>query len=42
MKPRNYLIKVAMFKKAGAHRKSRKALRKLENQKLRDHNSMVE
>lgn len=40
MKPRNYLVKLALFKKAGKHRKSFKALRKTEKQ--RGYNSMVE
>ena len=30
---RNYLVKLALFRKAGAHRKSNKALRKNEKQK---------
>ena len=31
--PRNYLVKLALFRKAGSHRKSNKALRKNEKQK---------
>jgi hypothetical protein len=30
---RNYLVKLALFRKAGSHRKSNKALRKNEKQK---------
>ena len=33
VKERNYLVKLALFRKAGAHRKSNKALRKNEKQK---------
>jgi hypothetical protein len=31
--PRNYLVKFAMFRKAGSHRKSNKAMRRLEKSK---------
>ena len=31
--PRNYLIKLALFRKAGVHRKSNKAIRRLEKSK---------
>ena len=31
--PRNYLVKLAMFRKAGSHRKSNKAVRRLEKSK---------
>jgi hypothetical protein len=31
--PRNYLVKLALFRKAGVHRKSTKALRRLEKSK---------
>ena len=31
--PRNYLVKLVMFRKAGVHRKSNKALRKAQKQK---------
>ena len=31
--PRNYLVKLAMFRKAGSHRKSNKAIRRLEKSK---------
>ena len=31
--PRNYLVKLALFRKAGAHRKSNKAIRRLEKSK---------
>ena len=30
---RNYLVKLALFRKAGAHRKSNKAIRRLEKSK---------
>ena len=33
--PRNPFVKMALFRKAGTHRKSNKALRKAENQKVR-------
>ena len=32
-KERNYLVKLALFRKAGSHKKSNKALRKNEKQK---------
>ena len=32
-KERNYLVKLALFRKAGTHKKSNKALRKNEKQK---------
>ena len=32
-KPRNYLVKLALFRKAGSHRKSNKAMRRLEKSK---------
>lgn len=32
--PRNQLVALAKFRKAGSHRKSNKALRKAENQKI--------
>lgn len=35
-KQRNPLVALVMFKKAGAHRKSNKALRKAENQRVRN------
>jgi len=31
--PRNYLVKLALFRKAGVHRKSNKAMRRLEKSK---------
>jgi len=31
--PRNYLVKLALFRKAGVHRKSNKAIRRLEKSK---------
>ena len=31
--PRNYLVKLALFRKAGVHRKSNKAVRRLEKSK---------
>ena len=31
--PRNYLVKLALFRKAGSHRKSNKAIRRLEKSK---------
>ena len=31
--PRNFLVKLAMFRKAGSHRKSNKAIRRLEKSK---------
>jgi hypothetical protein len=31
--PRNYLVKLALFRKAGVHRKSNKALRRSEKSK---------
>jgi len=31
--PRNYLVKLALFRKAGSHRKSNKALRRNEKSK---------
>jgi hypothetical protein len=40
MKPRNPLAVLASKRKAGSHRKSNKALRRLE--KIRDRNSKVE
>ena len=33
--PRNYLVKLALFRKAGSHRKSNKALRRTEKSKNR-------
>ena len=38
--PRNPFVKLAMFKKAGSHKKSNKALRRQQN--MRDRSSMVE
>ena len=32
-KERNYLVKLALFRKAGSHRKSNKAMRRLEKSK---------
>jgi len=32
MKPRNFLVKAALFKRAGAHKKTNKQLRKLAKQ----------
>lgn len=34
-KPRNYLVPALLFKKSGAHRKSNKAVRRAETQKVR-------
>jgi hypothetical protein len=34
--PRNYLVKLALFRKAGSHRKSNKAQRKLDKQRNND------
>jgi hypothetical protein len=31
--PRNYLVKLALFRKAGSHKKSNKAIRRLEKSK---------
>ena len=31
---RNFLVKLALFRKAGSHRKSNKALRKAQNQQI--------
>ena len=31
--PRNYLVKLALFRKAGSHKKSNKAMRRLEKSK---------
>jgi hypothetical protein len=31
--PRNYLVKLALFRKAGVHRKSNKAVRRIEKSK---------
>ena len=31
--PRNYLVKLALFRKAGSHQKSNKAIRRLEKSK---------
>ena len=31
--PRNYLVKLVLFRKAGVHRKSNKAIRRLEKSK---------
>jgi hypothetical protein len=31
--PRNYLVRLALFRKAGSHKKSNKALRRLEKSK---------
>jgi hypothetical protein len=31
--PRNFLVKLALFRKAGSHRKSNKAIRRLEKSK---------
>ena len=31
--PRNYLVKFALFRKAGSHKKSNKAIRRLEKSK---------
>jgi hypothetical protein len=33
-KERNFLVKLALFRKAGSHRKSNKALRKALNQQV--------
>ena len=32
-KPRNYFVKLALFRKAGSHKKSNKAIRRLEKSK---------
>ena len=34
--PRNYLVKLAMFRKAGSHRKSNKAIRRNDKVKIVD------
>ena len=36
MKPRNHLVKQALFRKAGSHKKSEKALRKKENDLIKN------
>lgn len=36
MKQRNYLVKHALFRKAGSHKKTNKALRKAEKQSKKD------
>jgi hypothetical protein len=36
--PRNYLVKLALFRKAGVHRKSNKAKRRLEKSKKNYYN----
>jgi hypothetical protein len=33
LQPRNYLVKLALFRKAGVHRKSNKAVRRTEKSK---------
>ena len=33
VRERNYLVKLALFRKAGSHKKSNKAVRKIEKQK---------
>lgn len=37
--PRNYLIKLALFRKAGSHRKSNKALRR--SNKVKDRSQVL-
>ena len=34
--PRNYLVKLALFRRAGSHRKSNKALRRNDKVKIKD------
>jgi hypothetical protein len=34
--PRNYLVKLALFRRAGSHRKSNKALRRTDKVKIKD------
>ena len=36
--PRNFLVKLALFRKAGSHRKSNKAIRRLEKSKKNYYN----
>jgi hypothetical protein len=39
-KPRNHLVKLALFRKAGSHRKSNKAVRRSEKSKKRYYSKM--
>ena len=38
--PRNYLVKLALFRKAGVHRKSNKAVRRSEKAKKSGYNKV--
>lgn len=38
--PRNFLVKLALFRKAGVHRKSNKAIRRLEKSKKSGYSKM--
>jgi hypothetical protein len=39
--PRNYLVKLALFRKAGVHRKSNKAMRRLEKSKKSGYSKVI-